>query len=276
MVIDFHTHCFPDKLARRAIAKLEESAGEKAYLDGTVSGLLRSMDRAGIDLSILQPVATRPGQERSINEWAWACTARAPGRILSFGSIHPDSRDWRDEIRRIADYGLKGVKFHPDYQEFYVDEPRVFPVYEALCAEGLVILFHAGIDIGLPEPCHCPPERLRKVIQRLPEGKWVAAHMGGWRCWDEVEAGLVGQPLYFDTSYSYPWLGAARMRSLILAHGVDRILFGTDSPWADQAQAVAEIHDLGLPLEMEKTILGGNAAALLGLGANSNGGMGQD
>ncbi|HHV63149.1 MAG TPA: amidohydrolase [Firmicutes bacterium] len=265
MIIDFHTHCFPDKLAPYAIAKLEESAGEKAYLDGTVGDLLRSMDRAGIDLSILQPVATRPGQESKINEWAWACATQTPERILSFGSMHPDSADWRDEVRRIVDYGLKGVKFHPDYQGFYVDEPRMFPIYEALCAADLVILFHAGIDIGLPEPCHCTPERLRRVIDRFPGGKWVAAHMGGWRRWDEVETHLVGQPLYFDTSYSYPWLGASRMRDLILAHGVHRILFGTDSPWADQSKAITEIHDLGLAPEEERALLGGNAAALLGI-----------
>lgn len=260
MVIDFHAHCFPDEVARRAMPKLEEAAGVKPCLDGTLGELLKSMDKAQINLSVLQHIATRPGQEQTINKWASDIQG---DRIISFGTIHPDSPNWREEIQHITDCGLKGVKFHPDYQGFYVGEARMFPIYEALCNESLIVLFHSGVDIGLPDPCHCRPSQLRTVVDRFPEGRWVAAHMGGWRYWGEVEAYLLGRPVYLDTSYSYSELGAARMKALIRAHGVNRILFGTDSPWADQTAAIAEIRSLGLTSEEERAIMGENACTLL-------------
>jgi len=260
VIIDFHTHCFPDDLAARAVPRLEEVTGIRARLDGTAASLLGSMAEAGIDCSAIQHIATRPGQERTINEWA----ARIQGpRIVFFGRLPPETPDWRGELTRLLDLGLPGVKLHPDYQGFFVDEPRMFPFYEALGRAGLIVLFHAGVDIGLPDPCHCPPDRLRRVIDRFPEGKWVAAHMGGYRYWDEVETHLLGRPVYLDTSYSYRELGAERMKDLIRRHGVGRILFGTDSPWVEQCQAVEEIRSLGLTAVEEAAILGGNAAGIL-------------
>ncbi len=261
MIVDFHTHCFPDDLAARALPRLEERAGVKAALDGTLGALRRSMGRAGIDVSVVQQIATRPGQERTIN--GWAAAVRDQG-IICFGSLHPDSPDWREELRRLIGLGLPGVKFHPDYQDFFADDPKMFPIYESVCAAGLPILFHAGIDIGLPDPCHGRPQMLRKVFDRFPEGKWIAAHLGGYLCWDEVRDQLIGRPVYLDTSYTFHRLGAEGMRELIRAHGADRILFGSDSPWADQARAVEEIKSLGLAAAEEEAVLGGNARRLLG------------
>jgi predicted TIM-barrel fold metal-dependent hydrolase len=267
LIIDIHAHCFPDDIARRALPGMEAAAGVKAALDGTLGELLRSMDGAGIDLAVAQHIATRPGQEKAINKWAREIQGE---RMLCFGTIHPDSPDWRDAIKRMADEGFKGVKFHGDYQDFFVAAPRMFPIYEALCAAGLIVLFHAGIDIGRPDPCHCPPGQLRAVVERFPEGRWIAAHMGGYLCWDEVGEHLAGLPLYFDTSYCYPRMGAAGMRAMIRAHGAERILFGSDSPWEDQAAAVGHIRELGLSVEEEGAVLGGNALALLGLSPKGN------
>ena len=264
MIVDFHAHCFPDELAHRVMPAMEENAGVKAALDGTLGDLLGSMARAGIGLAVPQHIATKPGQERTINQWAAGIQGE---KVLCFGTIHPGSPDWREEIKRLVDYGLKGVKFHGDFQDFYVDEPRMFPIYEALCAAGSIVLFHAGIDIARPHPCHCPPKRLRTVIDRFPEGRWVAAHLGGYLSWDEVEEHLLGHPLYLDTSYTYHQLGPERMRELIRGHGVERVLFGSDSPWADQAAAVEQIRSLGLTEEEERAVLGGNAERLLGLGS---------
>lgn len=259
-IIDIHAHCFPDQIARRAVPQLEERAGVRTVLDGTLGALRSSMDRAGIDRAVLQHIATKPGQERAVNTWAASIVSE---RIACFGSIHPGTPDWRGELRRLADLGLPGVKFHPDYQDFFVDEARVFPIYEAICQLGLVVLFHAGLDIGLGEPVRCRPAGLRKVIEAFPEGRWVAAHMGGYQCWDEVEEDLLGREIFLDTSYTYHALGPERLGSLIRRHGARRILFGTDSPWMDQASAVAEIRGLGLTPAEEAAVLGGNAQALL-------------
>ncbi len=262
MIVDFHAHCFPDALALRAMPKMQAAAGITAALNGTLDDLRRSMQKAGIAWAVLQPIATKPGQEKNINQWA--ADSQRDG-ILSFGTVHPDSPGFKEEIRRIKDLGLAGVKFHPDYQGFHVDEPRMFPVYEAVCRAELPILLHAGVDIAFPPPCHCPPARLARVVDLFPEGRWIAAHMGGFRLWEQVEAHLLGKPLYLDTSFSHGELGAERMLSLIRAHGVERVLFGSDSPWADQAQAVAQMERLGLLPEEWRGVMGGNAARLLGL-----------
>ncbi|MGE5528424.1 MAG: amidohydrolase family protein [Patescibacteria group bacterium] len=261
MILDFHVHCFPDDLARRAVPAMAARAGIGTALDGTLGALAASMDRAGIDIAVVQPIATRPGQERSVNGWAVSIRS---ARILAFGSIHPATPDWRGEIARLKDLGLLGVKFHPDYQDFFVDDPAVFPLYEALCEAGLAILFHAGVDLGLPEPCHCTPARLRRAIDAFPGGRFIAAHLGGYLLWKEAREHLVGRPLYLDTSYCFHKLGAEDMREIILAHGTDRILFGSDSPWGDQGEAVAQIRGLGLAAADEEAILAGNAGRMLG------------
>ncbi len=272
MVIDFHVHCFPDALAPRAIPKLVANGGIKPHLNGTASDLRRSMKEAGISLSVVQPVATRPQQVRRINEWAAAEQAygltapNQPGpRLVFFGALHPDLVDWREEIGRIKSDGLQGVKFHPDYQDFFVDEKRMWPIYEILFREGMVVLFHAGEDIGLPPPVHCPPERLARVLRQFPGGRIVAAHMGGFRCWEEAARHLVGSKIYFDTSFSYAELGAAGMTRLIKAHGADRVLFGTDSPWTGQRKELINIGNLDLPPGDRDRILYQNTSALLKL-----------
>jgi predicted TIM-barrel fold metal-dependent hydrolase len=267
MVVDFHTHCFPDYLARRAISKLAAGIDVEPQTDGTVSGLRRSMKDAGISISVVQPVATRPQQVRGINVWAVAEQAKQTSndqKLLFFGSLHPDLADWQEEIRRIKEDGLHGVKFHPDYQDFFVDEERMWPIYEALFRDGLIILFHAGVDIGLSPPVHCTPEGLSKVLQQFPGGRIVAAHMGGYQCWDGVERHLAGKDVFFDTSYSFADLGASGMTRLIRAHGSDKVLFGTDSPWTSQKGSVASIQNLDLPAGDKERILYGNAFSLLG------------
>ncbi len=270
MIIDVHIHCFPDDLAEKAVSALEKRARTKAAGDGSLGGLRRSMTGAAIGISVVQHIVNKPGQELTVNKWAASIQSAGQdsagdGSLISFGSIHPNSTDWPDQLRRLIDLGLKGVKFHPDYQGFYVDEPRMFPIYEAICAAGLPVLFHAGIDLGLPGPCHGRPENLKMVIDHFPEGKWIAAHMGGYLCWDKVKAHLCGAPVYLDTSYAFEQIGPDGMRELILMHGPERILFGSDWPWAAQAEAVAQIRSLGLPAEQEKAILSGNARNLLGI-----------
>lgn len=262
MIIDFHTHCFPDELAGRAIPLLASRANIEPYTDGTVHGLRSSMRRAGISLSVVQPVATRPQQVRKINEWARSSQG---GELLFFAAFHPDLEQPLEEIRLIKEQGFKGIKLHPDYQEFYVDDERLFPIYEAIFEEELIILFHAGVDVGLPPPVHCTPQRLARVLRHFPGGRIVAAHMGGYLCWEQVERELLGKEIFFDTSFSFRDLGRERMKRLILEHGPEKILFATDSPWTDQRAEVDNIRSLGLPEDVTVMILGLNAASLLGL-----------
>jgi len=262
MVIDFHVHCFPDQLAATAVPMLAQRAGIPARLNGTVDDIKKSMKKANISKSVVLSIATKPTQTEKINSWA---AEIQDDSIIAFGSIHPDYEGWEDELRRIKELGLKGIKLHPDYQGFFVDEERMFPIYELASRLGLIILFHAGVDIGLPAPFHCTPDRLLKVVKAFPHGKIIAAHMGGYQYWDEVENLLVGENLYFDTSYSLGWIDEVQAKRIIKNHGFKKILFATDSPWCDQAEEVAKIKSLNLGCEVENAILSGNAQELLAI-----------
>ncbi len=262
MIIDFHVHCFPDYIAETAISKLAESGDIRPMLDGTAADLVRSMDNAGIDVSLIMPIATKPKQTININNWAGAYTS---GRLISFGSIHPGFGEWENELLRIHKMGLRGVKFHPEYQCFDVDDPSMLPIYRSAVELGMILLFHAGNDIAFKPPCHCPPEKLARVINMFPDAKIVAAHMGGYDLWDDVLDILAGSPVYLDTSKTLGFIDNSLLFEIIERHGNDRILFGTDSPWTDQVQQLAVVRSLGLDTDTADRILGGNAEKLLGI-----------
>lgn len=261
--IDFHAHVFPDGLAPKAIRQLTGRSGVKAHTDGTCAGLKASMQRHGIRLSVTQPVSTRPEQTPTINTFAIA--QKSDPMLVPFGTIHPDYADYKVEIARLKDAGIKGVKFHPDYQRFYVDEKRMFPLYEALAEAGLIGLFHTGVDIGLGPPYHGTPDRIAKVLDAFPNWTVVAAHFGGFQMWDEVERHLLGRVVYLETSYTLAWLDAGRFVKMARAHGMERVIFGTDSPWADQGDEIHLMKQSGLTADELELVLYRNAEHVLGL-----------
>lgn len=223
--------------------------------------MIAEMDRAGIDLVVTQPVATKASQVTKMNDWA---ASTASDRILPFGAIHPDTPDPGAEIARIAALGIRGVKLHPEYQAFSPDEPRMDVIYDALAEHDLVLLFHAGLDIGLPTDFG-RPANFARMIERNPDLRIVLAHMGGWSLWDEVREHLLGLPVYLDTSFASDYMSDEEFLDLVSIHGASRVLFGTDGPWADMAAQVRWLRGLPLPREEAEGILGRNAAELLGL-----------
>ena len=257
-----HTHLFPDEIAEKTIDFLAKEANAEAFLNGTVSDLKRSMDIAGISLSINQPIATKPSQVRSINNWAKGIE---DDRIISFGTIHPLFEDFAEEIGRIKGLGIKGVKIHPDYQKFYPDDESVFPIYECLVENDMILLFHAGVDIGLYPPVHATPQRLANILDGFPKMKMIAAHLGGYDCWDDVERCLVGRDVFFDTSYVIDYMETDRFVRIMREHGFDKILFATDSPWKPQADELKKISALPISERVKEDILYRNAAGLLGI-----------
>ena len=262
MIIDIHTHAFPDALARKIIPNMAKGAGVPARTDGTLGGLTDALKKAGADIGVLQQVATRPGQSGGINEWTVSVLSDT---VKAFGSVHPDDDDIPGVIAYLKDHGIRGVKLHPDYQQFMTDEPRAMALYETLFREDMAVLFHAGIDLELSDPVHCTPAMLANVISAFPEATIIAGHFGGYRLWDDVEALLIGTPLYLDTAYTLPDLNPRRMVDMARRHGVDRVIFGTDSPWRDISEEVAAVSQAGFSqAELEK-ILWENAARILGL-----------
>lgn len=262
MVIDFHAHCFPEKIASKAMPKLKACAGVRGtYCDATPAGLLASMDACGVDACVVANIATNPRQQRQVNDFAISLLKEP--RFVPFGSVHPEAPDAAEELRRLAAAGIKGVKLHPDYQGFFPDEPRLFPLYREAARLGLITLFHAGVDIGLCDPVRATPARIARALPHFGGAPVVAAHFGGYLLWEEVMERLCGKDIYFDTSYCarkmpLPW--ALRILEL---HGPARILFGTDLPWADPLDEIEFVRQISADEGM--AILGGNAARLLGL-----------
>jgi len=261
-VIDIHTHAFPDALAARAIPALEEEAHWTAALDGTIGALLGSMDAAGVAVSVVCAIATKPDQAAGIFDW---CGRIRSDRIIPFPSIHPDTPDPAAWLKRFADEGFRGIKLHPMYQDFAIDDDRAMPIYAAAAECGLIVQVHCGRDIAFPpDDDRAAPRRTRRVLDAVNGLKIIATHMGGWRMWDESEALLVGTSAYMETSFSLHEMPPGRAVAMIRRHGTDRVLFGTDSPWAAQAAELDTLGALGLTDDERERILSANAVALLG------------
>lgn len=241
---------------------LEAAAGTlSAHYDGTVSGLVGCMDRCGVDMSVIQPVATKPSQVTGINDWA---AAQSSSRIVPFGAMHPDFPDPTKEIARMHALGLKGFKMHPEHQSFAPDEPRMRAIYEAATQYRMIVLFHAGADAISPTVSGTP-QSFAAVLDRFPYLIAILAHLGGFREWAGVAQHLAGRNVWLDTAYTPGNLPDDEFVALVRAHGTDRVLFGSDGPWADPASEIAHIRSLPFSAEELEGILGGNASRLLQL-----------
>jgi uncharacterized protein len=263
MIIDVHTHAFPDHLAARAMAQLQSETDEViAVLDGTVTDLLRSMDRAGIAVSVVASIATKPTQFEAILRWSDSIRS---DRIVPFPSLCPTAPEAEAQVRRVAAEGFRGIKLHPYYQQFVMDDERSAPAYAAAEECGLAILMHAGFDIAFPRDRVADPARLVRVLDQHPKLRVIAAHLGGWMDWDEVEARLLGRPVYLDVSTCFDFMDRPQAERILRGHGAEYLVFGSDSPWVDQLRTLEELRSFGLGHETEDRVLGGNAARLLGL-----------
>jgi len=261
VIIDFHTHVYPDSVAASVVAAVTQRSHITAYADGTVRGLLDSMDRAAIDISVVCTVVTRPQQVTRVHRWLQRI--KTP-RIHPLATLHPRSRHKGERAEELWRQGYKGFKLHPDYQSFYVDDRRMYPLYEAAEAVGMFLLFHAGVDRGLPDPIHCTPRRLRRVHEAFPRLVIIAAHFGGEDVYDETEEYLLGHDIYFDTSFVLRKMPVGLIRRIFERHSVERILFATDSPWADQKEELE--YFLRLPFltaEAKDKVLSANGQRLL-------------
>lgn len=258
--IDIHTHIFPDALAEKTIPFLEEEGNVKAVLNGKLSDLLNSMDRADIEKSATCFIATRPEQFENILRFSEKIRS---DRIIPLPSIHPDGDKRLDQIQEIAANGFAGIKLHPYYQQFSLDEDRMLPVYEKLCETGLVLVMHTGFDIAFPRDPIASPERILNVIKRFPELKMVTTHLGAWDQWEDVEKVLLGKPVYMDISFSLHMTDRDYARQFLLRHPKEYVLFGSDSPWADQRETINQLRSLELGEERERLILRDNAQNLL-------------
>jgi uncharacterized protein len=258
--IDVHTHAFPDFLAARAVEAIEAGAVmQHPHHDGTVAGLVRSMDDAGIDLSVVACIATAPDQFNSILKW---CTTIRSDRILPFPSVHPYGDDAPDQVRQIAEAGFKGVKLHPLYQDFHVLDERAVRTYRAVAEAGLVLLFHSGDDLAFLGDHRCAPKTMLEIKTVVPNLTMILAHLGGfWQSTEFVRHGL-GADVYIEASHTIPPEPSEQFTRICREHS-GRVMFGTDSPWQDQKTEIEKLKRAIDDPQLLEDVLWNTAARLL-------------
>jgi len=259
-IIDFHAHAFPDQVAASAIPYLEEEGDVKAMHDGRVSSLLNLMDREHVEKSIICSIATRPSQFEAILDWSRQIRS---DRIIPFPSFHPDDPEALGHINRIKAEGFKGIKMHPYYQHFFLDDKKLYPAYEKISQLGLILVMHTGFDIAFPRIRRCDPWQILTILTRFPELKMVTTHLGAWQQWGEVEELLAGKNIYMDISYTLDQIDPQTAYRIILKHPKEYVLFGSDSPWSGPQETYKHLQALGLGSEREELILRKNGLSLL-------------
>ena len=264
LLIDFHVHCFSPKIAEKAIAQLKERACLEPLTDGLVETTVKRFDEWGVDRGVLLPIATKPTQQVILNDWA---AGNNGGRFISFGTVHPDAEDICEELDRIKELGLYGIKLHHDYQGHMVDDECLDAVYDEIERRELPLIMHAGFDVFSPMKIHCPPERALKMIKKHPHLKVILAHLGGNDSSQQVLDILAGTggEVYFDTAFTGRFVTDGLMEDIIKKHGADRILFASDCPWDSPLEIKKKILRLGISDDEREMIFSGNAVRLLGL-----------
>ncbi len=281
MIIDFHVHTFPKKIAGAAIDSIgREKAGIRPFTDGTPEDLILSMKKAGIDYSVNLPVPTNMKQMVKLNRLAIETREanRARG-IINFGGIHPQYEDFRTIMKDLAAGGIRGIKIHPAFMDTSIEDIRCLQVIDYASELDLAVLVHTGIELANHEYNYCSVKGILHVIDQVHPRTLILAHMGNLGFWEDVERDLCGAPVWFDTSFSLgrisrhplavkaPFMEDRLSREdftrIAKKHGTDRLLFGTDSPWGDQRTDVESIRSLDFTEDEKEKIFSGNALKIL-------------
>ncbi len=258
-VIDSHCHIYPEKIASRAVAGTDAFYDEHSFGKGTVDDLLKAGNAAGIDHFIVQSVATTPHQVGRINKFIAESVAESNGKMTGLGTLHPDSPDIKGDIQHLITLGLRGVKLHPDIQQFKIDDYRCLKIYELCEQEKLPILMHTGdyrYDFS-------NPNRLLPVMEIYTGLTVIGAHFGGWSIWEEAAEKLAKLPnLYVDCSSSLPYISNDVAKKIVHIYGADKVLFGTDYPMWSPSKELERYFNIGLTDEENKKIFSENAKKL--------------
>ncbi len=264
MIIDFHTHIFPNKIAMLAyetLCKNAKSAGYEPIHNLTKTALLEKMDEYKVDLSVVCPVATKPTQSEKNLIWG---KEEESERLCFLAGLFPDAESWKKNVDTAISLGYKGIKLHPEYQNFILYSEEMLPLYDYAFSKGLFILFHAGYDPVGTEPFKSNPEMFRKLADKFKGAKIVVAHFGGHAQWDAVEDCLAGSDVYLDTSMGFKYFSEKQFLNILAKHGEDKILFGSDSPWSNTGDEIECLKAMPISDEAKEKIFNKNAKKLLG------------
>ncbi len=248
MIIDFHTHVFPDKIATKTIDSLAKISNSTPYTDGTTNGLIYSLEKSNVDVAVTLPVLTKPTQFDSVLNFAISLNERylkESKKIISFAGMHPDCEDIYTKMKLVKDSGIKGVKIHPDYQDTFIDDDKYIEILKCAKDLDLIVVTHAGVDDGyIGKPIKCPPVLIKKVVEKVGHKKFVLGHYGAHKQWQEVLDLLTDLDVYFDTALAPKKIGKDLFNKILLKHGSDKVLFATDSPWGDVNEDILLIKEM--------------------------------
>lgn len=262
MYIDFHTHAFHPKIAAKAVEHLNSHYGITCQCTGVMDDLIRRVKKAGLDKMVVLCAATSAAQVIPANNFALSLKAAHPDAI-PFGTIHPDFDDWENQLARLKARGIKGLKLHPDFQGFRLDEKRLLPIIEA-AQKDFVILFHVGDKLA-PEDNPSCPYKLSALLDQFPNARFVAAHFGGYHQWEHALKVLIGKNIYIDTSSTLDFIDDTTLNAIMKKHPHEKILFGSDYPlYSPDKELIKLKKRLKLSNSKLETFLS-NGAELLGL-----------
>jgi predicted TIM-barrel fold metal-dependent hydrolase len=256
MIIDAHTHIFPEKSAENILRITSKKFKVKVYGKGTASDLIAQMDENGVNYAVIHMVAVNPKATHMIN--TWLINLSQP-RFIKFGTLHPHQQDYKQEIERLKGHNVRGVKLQPDVQGFTVDNKELtYPLYEELANRGLTVMFHVG---GNPVPRanqRSTPQMVLRVAKDFPELTIIAAHLGGLNMWDEVLTTLAGREnVFMETSMTYENIPPATAEKIIRKHNPKKIFFGTDYPFAPIKSCLERAQKVSFLKQKEKEDLMG-------------------
>ena len=260
MIIDAHCHIYPDAIASRAVEGIGSFYDMPLLYNGTESELRRAHDEAGVSHAVIFSVATKPSQAAGINRFISESVKASEGRYVGLGTVHPDSDTLKEDIENIISLGLRGVKLHPDFQRFKIDDYRCLKIYE-MCEGRLPVLLHCGdhrFDFS-------NPNRLRPILEIFTGLEVIGAHFGGWSVWQEAEDMLSEfKNFSVDTSSSLYALSPDKAREIVRRFGADRVMFATDYPMWSIKDELARIDAMGLTEAEREAVLYKTAARHFG------------
>jgi len=259
--IDFHTHVYPEKIAVKATQNLSSSFGKDGEWPATAENLVIFEKAAGIEKSVILPVAIKEAQVRKINEFAVSAKTEFSEHIIGFGALHAAQENLIEEIDFIKNSGLKGIKIHPDQQLFPIDDQRLFDAYKYLSELQIPVLFHCGSKTS--DLSH--PSRLKNLAKLFPELKIVGAHFGGWTIFDEAYELVRNENIHFDMSSSIYIMGTEKTAKFINDYGVGKIFFGTDFPLSDPIEEIKKFLSLNISDDAKEKIAYKNACDFLNI-----------
>ncbi|MBQ6586984.1 MAG: amidohydrolase family protein [Coriobacteriales bacterium] len=260
-VADAHAHIYPSKIAAKATAAVGRFYDIPMDVPaGTSQALLQQGSLIGCEKYLVCSVATKVEQVESITRFIAQECEEHP-EFIGLGAYHQDVTDPTPVLDLVDALGLQGVKVHPDFQRFYIDDPRLFPLYEQLEERGMKILFHMGDN----RYDFSAPIRLLRVLDKYPKLKAIAAHFGGYQAWDVARDLFPGTDIMFDCSSALFFLSPARAQEMVRTYGVEHIMFGVDFPMWSHEDEFHRFLGLGLTHDENKAVLYDNFARFMGI-----------